>query len=232
MKNLMLIIVSLLSIQFLIAQDVQEATASIQKTENVDAISSAKPAWEMALKTQLDAAKQAREIDQLKNVTATIERIALSQPGEWLPNYYAAYYNSQIFWRGGEETCGKCLKQMDNFLKIAEKAEENSEVMTLRANYWQSQLQVSSMMAPFYGPKAGKILNKAIKKDGENPRAYYLLAQNIFYTPAMFGGGKEKAMPYFEKAKELFAKQAEDENSLLPSWGKRNMEILEKQLTK
>jgi len=95
---------------------------------------------------------------------------------------------------------------MDKFLEVAEKVDNNSEVLALRANYYQAKLQGSPMMAPYYGPKAGNILEVALNEDPTNPRAYLLMGQNLFYTPAMFGGGADKAKPFLEKAAALFAK--------------------------
>ena len=52
-----------------------------------------------------------------------------------------------------------------------------------------------------------------------NPRAYVLLAQNLFYMPAMFGGGKDKAKPIVEKSVQLF-ETFEPATELDPAWGK------------
>ena len=42
----------------------------------------------------------------------------------------------------------------------------------------------------------------------------------------MYGGGKEKARPYFEKAKELFDKENKT-SALKPIWGeKQNLDFL------
>ena len=41
---------------------------------------------------------------------------------------------------------------------------------------------------------------------------------NVFHTPKTFGGGKEKAKPFFEKAKSLFASQ-KPASSIDPNWG-------------
>jgi hypothetical protein len=69
---------------------------------------------------------------------------------------------------------------------------------------------------------------KAKKINPENPRIFFLEGQGPFYKPKMFGGGKNKAQPYFEKAKELFAK--EDKTSLLkPHWGETENEEYLKQ---
>ena len=190
---------------------------------------SAQAIWEAPLQAQLTAAKQAKTAEDLKPITATLERIALSNPNEWLPAYHAAYYNSQLFWRSGKKDCTTCLDQMDKFLEVAEKVDNNSEVLALRANYYQAKLQGSPMMAPYYGPKAGNILEVALNEDPTNPRAYLLMGQNLFYTPAMFGGGADKAKPFLEKAAALFAK-ADKTSTLQPAWGKRISDQMNRQL--
>lgn len=45
--------------------------------------------------------------------------------------------------------------------------------------------------------KATMILTEAQKLNPNNPRAAFLLTQNIYYTPEQFGGGKEIALPLF-----------------------------------
>ena len=190
---------------------------------------SAQAIWEAPLQAQLTAAKQAKTAEDLKPITATLERIALSNPNEWLPAYHAAYYNSQLFWRSGKKDCTACLDQMDKFLEAAEKVDNNSEVLALRANYYQAKLQGSPMMAPYYGPKAGNILEVALNEDPTNPRAYLLMGQNLFYTPAMFGGGADKAKPFLKKAAALFAK-ADKTSTLQPAWGKRISDQMNRQL--
>jgi len=190
----------------------------------------AQTSWEAPLQVQLTAAKNAKTVEDLQVVTSALERIALSNPAEWLPAYHAAYYNSQVFWRAEKNDCDTCLEQMDKFLTTAEKLDNNSEVLTLRANYYQAKLQGSPMMAPYYGPKAGNILQVAINVDPNNPRAYLLMGQNLFHTPAMFGGGAEKAKPFLKKAKALFEKIDTTTPSTQPSWGKYMSDQMNKQL--
>jgi len=186
--------------------------------------------WEAPLQAQITAAHKIKTADELKVITAAVERIALSNSAEWLPAYHAAYYNSQLLWRFGKEACNTCLDQMDKFLTTAEKADNNSEVLALRANYYQAKLQDSPMMAPFYGPKAGNILKVALNEDPNNPRANLLMGQNLFYTPEMFGGGAKKAKPFLEKARELFAEAEATTPSIQPSWGKYMSDQMGKQV--
>ncbi len=207
MKNLVIVLIALFANNFLTAQ----------------------AAWEAPLQTQITTAQKAKTPNDLKTAIASLERIALSTPDEWLPAYHVAYFSSQLLWRFGKDNCDTCLDKMDKFLEVAEKADNNAEVLTLRANYYQAKLQDSPMMAPYYGPKAGNILQVALNIDPQNPRANLLMGQNLFYTPAMFGGGADKAKPFLEKAEKLFA-AADKTTTLQPAWGAYASDQMSKQL--
>ena len=208
MKNLLIVLIAVFATTFLTAQN----------------------NWEAPLQAQITAAQQAKTPAELQVVTSALERIALSNPIEWLPAYHAAYYNSQVFWRSGKEGCDACLDQMDKFLTSAEEIDNNSEVLTLRANYYQAKLQGSPMMAPYYGPKASGMLKVALNVDADNPRAYLLMGQNLYYTPAMFGGGADKAKPFLNKAAKLFAEADTTTPTIQPSWGKRALDQMNRQM--
>ena len=181
----------------------------------------AQAAWEAPLRAQLERIDADRTPETLRAVTPVIERIAASNPDAWLPNYYAAHFNLLDFWIGGSEACPTCLDEVDSYLEVAEAADANSEVKTLRASYYQAMLNEHPMRAPYYGPKAGNLLEAAAQADPTNPRAASLMGQNLYYTPAMFGGGAAKAAPHLARAVELFEAEAAaaDRDPLLPRWG-------------
>ena len=71
-----------------------------------------------------------------------------------------------------------------------------------------------------YSAKANELLQKAKELNNINPRAEFLLAENVYYRPAQYGGGKKVALPLFEKAAVLFRKQNTD-SYLMPVWGEQ-----------
>ena len=130
----------------------------------------AQPAWEAPLRSQIQQSSLLNDGDDLSYITATTERIAAANPKEWLPNYYAAHFNLLKHWMAGEKGCEACVAKTDAFLAKAEAAApNNAEVMTLRASYYQAMLNLHPMRAPFYGPKAGSLLEAAMKADPTNP---------------------------------------------------------------
>jgi len=181
----------------------------------------AQAAWEAPLWAQLERIEAGNGPEVIKEAAPIIERIALANPDAWIPNYYAARISLISHYIAGAEGCTSCVEKVDNYLTIAEKANNNSEVLTMRASYYQTMLSIYPMRAPYYAPKASSRLEQAIEADPTNPRAHSLLGQNYYYTPAMFGGGPRKAAPYLETAVELFDAEAAqtDRDFFLPTWG-------------
>jgi tetratricopeptide (TPR) repeat protein len=162
----------------------------------------------------------------------TCERIMNLKPNEWLPIYYKTYALLKI----GELTSDENKKDdyFDNAQKIIDMAFnlkiKESEICVLQAYIYFSKMGINSMLrGPIYFPKAKEMLSMAETLNPENPRAIYLKAQSLFYTPGFMGGGKEAAKPVNEKAFELF-KKFSPVSDIHPKWGKSNAEKLQKKL--
>ena len=65
--------------------------------------------------------------------------------------------------------------------------------------------------------KVGESAHKALELDPANARAWYILGQSDYYTPAQFGGGK-KAEGYLLKAAS--STQPAVEGGTMPTWGR------------
>ena len=63
---------------------------------------------------------------------------------------------------------------------------------------------------------------KAKEINPENPRAYMLKAQMVYYTPAQFGGEPEKACPEVQEANAKFT-NFKPFLSFAPTWGADQM---------
>ncbi len=186
----------------------------------------AQAGWEAPLGTQLEALAAGTSPEILARVGPATERIAAANPEAWLPNYYAAHFALLQYWTSGEAGCEGCLDRADSYLGVAEAADNNSEVMTLRATYYQALLRESPIKSPYYGPKATNLLEAAVKAEPSNPRASATLGSNLYYTPSMFGGGPDAARPHLERAIELFTEEADADRELLPTWGAERAQTL------
>ncbi len=146
---------------------------------------------------------------------------------EWTAGYYAAL--SKIMLNYEEPDAAKkdaYLDEAEDYLAtattLADKNDKNtqSEIYAITAMLANARLGVGPQKR---WQKYGKIfesnLEKAKEVNADNPRIYFLKATSTFFTPKMFGGGAKKALPYFEKADALFAKESQDDITK-PFWGK------------
>lgn len=179
--------------------------------------------------TQLDSAKTSADYTNAANY---FERIATAEKQQWLAQYYTSFCNLHIALTGQQDEETKDALY-DKAMEFADKADglmpNNSEIYALKAYITFMKMAVAPQArAMSMIPKANALADKAIALDATNPRAYLMKGQNLFYTPEMFGGGKDKAQPILLTAKEKFATATVA--GLLPKWGKGRCETLLKQI--
>lgn len=158
-------------------------------------------------------------------------KIADENPNRFEPFYYSAYSYILASWQVKEpakktEILSEAKKKID---KAFELAPNNDELYVLKAFYYQAMIMLNPQKyGQPYSIKASELLNRAQGINPSNPRAQFLLAQNVFYTPAEYGGGKDNALPLFKKSAALFVTQ-NTSGYLVPIWGENtNSQMLEK----
>jgi tetratricopeptide (TPR) repeat protein len=167
----------------------------------------------------IDSAKGEQGFQDAANY---FERIASAEQKQWLPAYYTAFcqLHTALLGKQNMETKDAIY---DKALTFVEKADaiipDNSEIYALKGYIVFMKMSLAPQSrAMTMIPKATDIIGKSIALNPENPRAQLMLGQTTFYTPEAFGGGKVKAKPLLETAKEKFNKET---NTILnPSWGK------------
>ncbi len=160
------------------------------------------------------------------------ERIMNAKKDAWLPAYYAAYNLIVMSFMEKESSSKKdnYLDKADEYIAAAtEKGGDESELLALQGYSYQARISINTMVRGMtYGPRVSTALNKAIALNEANPRAHFLLGQNLAYTPEFFGGGMDKACVHFTNAKAKYDLECTD-GSLMPNWGKeRNEQFLGK----
>ena len=164
---------------------------------------------------------------QLAGIAAKLERASAVAPTDWLPRYYQAYALLINVFQSKEdgEVRDKTLDRAEAALAQARKLRgDESEVLTLQAYIYQARLGISPMMrAMKYSAMVRETVEQAKKLNPANPRACLVEANNVYYTPSMFGGGPEAAKPLYEAAKLKYAAAAKPTNALLPNWGERQL---------
>jgi hypothetical protein len=170
-----------------------------------------------------------QNLSQMMSLSAQFDMIASKWENEWSSNYYAAYAKViASFIVQDNKKKDLFLDEADKYLeKIKTIDSQNDETWVLAALITNARISVDGQNRGMqYGGIFNQQMAKAEKINPDNPRIYYLKGTSLFYTPEMYGGGKALAKPLFEKAKELFAKEAR--NSVLkPTWGeKQNLDYL------
>jgi tetratricopeptide (TPR) repeat protein len=176
-------------------------------------------------KSMIDTAHHVSSLQEVANI---FQRIAGAEKKEWLPPYYLSYAYTMIgFFEKDKDKKDGYYDKATAYIETADSlSPENSEIYTLKGMLLQMQLQVNPMMrGQKYGTLAATNLEKAIKLNPENPRPYYIRGQSLFYTPPMFGGGKDKAKPYLQTAVEKYT-TFKPENSIMPTWGVERAKML------
>jgi hypothetical protein len=174
--------------------------------------------------SQLDSAVVTGKETELANNFA---RIGDAEKTQWLPYYYAAYCTI-IEGLVKEDKSGKdaIADKAKNYIDKAETilGKENSETDVIKAMIATVHMTVDPQSRYMtYGTQINDLIQKSENLDSTNPRPVLLKAENVFYTPEAFHGGKVPAKPIFEKASALFD-AFKPETELSPNWGKTTVQ--------
>ncbi len=158
----------------------------------------------------------------LRASAAKMERAAAVKPQDWLPRYYQAYALLINVFQSKEDgdAKDKTLDQAEAALAQARQlGGDESELLVLQAYIYQARLGISPMLRSMkYSGMVNEAVAKAKALNPANPRAYLVQANNVYYTPAMFGGGAEAAKPLYQEAQARYA-AFKPASELAPSWG-------------
>jgi hypothetical protein len=149
------------------------------------------------------------------------ERIAIVNPDEWLPRYYAAFCYARASHLNTEASrqdmwVDKAEAEID---KAAAIEPSNPEILVMKGFVLQARMNIDPMVRGFlYFGESMECFRKARALDPENPRSYLWEGVNLLHTPEAFGGGKDNACPLIRKSLEKFASFV-PADSLAPDWG-------------
>jgi len=139
-------------------------------------------------------------------------------------NYYVALAD---FWLASyaiaSEEMAECERMSIDGQKYAEKAmalePSLAEADALYGYLVGMQLASQTEKDVMLGMKSMQHMEQALAAEPDNPRIQFLKGFYQRYLPEAFGGGADSALPYLEKAIELFDKEKVS-GLLKPSWGK------------
>lgn len=122
-----------------------------------------------------------------------------------LINYQYGY----IGWCLAEDKNQEAKKYIDKAeagaLLLLKKQYRESQAHAYLAAIYGFRISLSPLKAPVIGPKSLEQAEMAMSKDKQNPFAYLQIGNALYYRPKLFGGSKEKALPYYLKAEQLMA---------------------------
>jgi D-alanyl-D-alanine dipeptidase len=163
------------------------------------------------------------KVDHVKEANAFV-RIAEAEKTQWLPYYYAAYH--MVLESMSQSDLTKVDLIADQAEKYLDQADllsaKNSEVYCLRSMVILNRIRVNQMERGMNGLMAAQAaLENAQAYDPQNPRVYFMLGQQAYNTPTAFGGSKQVALHYFEKAQALLEAQKGREATIDVHWGRQ-----------
>ncbi len=156
------------------------------------------------------------------------EHMADAEPQQWLPAYYAALCYIQAFnFEEDRSQQKRYCDQADRFIARAEALQPNeSEIALLRSMAASMRIRLSPMLnGARYGHIADQMLDRAQRLNPDNPRVYVQRATNLYFTPSIWGGDKQKAREMVDKAEQKF-KVFKPASDIHPDWGRSTVQYL------
>ncbi len=184
-----------------------------------------------SMKDAVDSMNNIKSLEDFNNIANIFQRIAKAEKDKWLPYYYTGYiYVILGFKQQGSGNIDEYLDiAQENIDMAMELIQDESELYTLQGLLYQARIMADPQTrGQIYSPKAAQSLEKAIELNENNPRPYYLLGTNLFYTPEAYGGGLDAACPLLRTAKEKYENFI-PADSISPNWGEDyNLQLVEK----
>jgi len=183
--------------------------------------------YESAMKANISRLDSIMINNNTADLANNFLRIADAEKTKWLPYYYAAYCN--VISALTEKDNSKKDALADKANELISKAEEilgkeNSETDVIKSMIATVHMTVDPQNRYMtYASEISDNIENAKSLDPTNPRPYLLEAQNKFFTPEQYGGGKEVAKSLFDKANELYT-SFKPESELSPTWGKNSLD--------
>lgn len=149
------------------------------------------------------------------------ERIAFVNSDKWLPYYYAAYCYTRIsyMYKTDEKRDFWIDKAQTEIDKAYELDPKNSEIFVMKGFVLQARMDISPMIRGFkYNSETMGYFDRAKEINPENPRSYLWKGVNLFHTPVIFGGGKDKAYVLIKTAIDKYT-LFPPKDSIAPDWG-------------
>ncbi len=88
--------------------------------------------------------------------------------------------------------------------RLQEKKFRLPRVYSLLGAFYGYRVSLQPIRAPYFGKKSEEANTEALRLDPAEPQAWLEKGNIAYYKPAIFGGSKTEAVPYYEKAVSLY----------------------------
>jgi len=174
-------------------------------------------------KEEMNEAVNSWNPEKMIQARAYFERLLSDTTYPWLVHYYIGFIDTRLFYLSLSEDNKEKAKQyvndgIDHLESAIEIKNDFGEGYALLSSLLGNKIALNPLLGMTLGMKSGRMISQAFQLVPENPRVSLIAGQSHYYTPKMFGGGKEKSMEMLNKAIELF-QCFTPESFLHPSWG-------------
>jgi hypothetical protein len=180
------------------------------------------PKYISMMKESISMLDTSQTPEDMQKTANTFERISGKAPGEWLPYYYMGLANVRIAFMSKKKMIDEYCDKAEAYINKADSLNpNNSEIYVVKAMVTSARISVNpASRGSKYGPMSNEILGKAKTLDPNNPRVFVQQGTSLYYTPKMFGGGKDKAEPVLKEAVAKFA-TFKPATEISPNWGEK-----------
>ncbi len=122
-----------------------------------------------------------------------------------------SYYYGYTAWLIGAEkfdTAEVFISKSEELIDaLLAETPENPTLLAYKGAYIAFTIGISKLKAIYLGPRSMKYINRSLELDSENIQGNIEKGNSMYYRPSAFGGDKNEAIQYYEKAVESFEKQ-------------------------
>jgi tetratricopeptide (TPR) repeat protein len=165
-------------------------------------------------------ATPASDIQGLQAAKALLERALTVAPNDpWAMHYlgFALYREATIVLGREQGEPGPLLERAADLFERSARLTPIPESHALRSGALGMMIGSNPLKGMTLGPRSGAEMERALELDPTNPRVWLLRGIGAINTPAMFGGGVDKAEEYLRKSIALFTRDKPAPPA--PSWG-------------
>ena len=189
---------------------------------HTNALQQADTGWSQ-LTSRLEKAALDGAANDLKAIRADLlQRIAAPGADEAALRYAAAYAAYRLVVLPGMTDKDKASlldDAVDQLQAVVKRNPKDAEAHALLGSAYGLQIAASPVIRGMtLGPRANATLDRASEIDAGNPRVLLVQGVSAFNTPAMFGGGTDKAEQFLRRSLDRFA--TEPVTKPWPNWGR------------